>query len=133
MMPTYSWKCAKCDEVIDMFLPLREYIEHPPTFFHCAEQMVRYFPPSGRDARLNVLGDRHYDGLRAPDGTDISTRTKHREYMKRNNLTTMDDFQGSWAKAEKERDAYRTTGKGGAVTRNDIAQEWARQVGEADC
>jgi len=54
-----------------------------------------------------LAGDRHYDGLRAPDGTDISSRTKHREYMKANNLTVMDDFKGTWAKAQKEREAYR--------------------------
>lgn len=52
-----------------------------------------------------VVGDRHYDGLRAPDGarTDISTRAKHREYMKRHDLTTVDDFKGTWDQAAKAR------------------------------
>jgi hypothetical protein len=69
-----------------------------------------------------LSGDRHYDGMRATDGTDISTRTKHREYMKANNVTTMDDFKSVWQGAQKQRDEYRTTGKGGAVTREDIAR-----------
>jgi hypothetical protein len=69
-----------------------------------------------------VHGDLHYDGLQAPDGTDISTRTKHREYMKRHNLTTMDDFSGTWSRAQAQRDAYRTEGRGGAVTREDIGR-----------
>ena len=38
------------------------------------------------------VSDAHYDGLVATDGTDIGTRKKHREYMKQNNLTTMDDL-----------------------------------------
>jgi hypothetical protein len=130
MMPTYSWRCAKCDEVVDMFLSLSEYINHPPAFFHCAEQMVRYFPPTGRG--IDPVGDRLYEGLRASDGTDISTRTKHREYMRRHGLTTMDDFRDTWDRAEKEREAYRTTGKGGAVSSNDIAREWDRHADRSD-
>jgi hypothetical protein len=78
-------------------------------------------------AMHNVLaGDRHYDGLRATDGTPIDSRTKHREYMKRHNLTTVDDFKETWSKAQKQRDEYRTTGKGGAVTQEDIARAIAR-------
>lgn len=65
-----------------------------------------------------VIGDLHYDGLRATDGTDISTRTKHREYMKRNNLTTMDDFTNTFSEAQKRKAEYTT--KGGTVKRQDI-------------
>jgi hypothetical protein len=79
-------------------------------------------PEAERAINNALAGDRHYDGLRASDGADISTRTKHREYMRANNLTTVDDFKGVWQKAQAERDAYRTTGKGGAVTREDIAR-----------
>jgi hypothetical protein len=68
-----------------------------------------------------LYGDRGYDGMQASDGADISTRSKHREYMKQNGLTTMDDFKETWAKsAEKRADYY--TGKRGTVTRHDIAQ-----------
>ena len=81
-----------------------------------------YEAPS-RDAKNNALaGDRHYDGLVAPDGTDISSRTKHREYMRANGLTTADDFKDTWARAERQRDAYRTKGIGGAVSRDDIGR-----------
>lgn len=76
-----------------------------------------------------LWGDSHYDGLRATDGSDISSRTKHREYMKRHGLTTADDYKEAWAKAEKARTEYRTTGKGGAITRNDIAETIARMTG----
>lgn len=70
---------------------------------------------------VDVIGDRHYDGLRATDGTDISTRKKHREYMKQNDLTTADDFTEVWNRAAERRAAY-YTGKNGAVSREDIAR-----------
>ena len=54
--------------------------------------------------QVPVLNDRHYDGLRATDGADISTRRKHREYMKRHGLTTMDDFTQTWKKEAGERE-----------------------------
>jgi hypothetical protein len=50
-----------------------------------------------------LWGDRHYTGLRASDGTDISTRSKHREYMKRTGLTTVDDFGQHFATEEAKR------------------------------
>jgi hypothetical protein len=73
-----------------------------------------------------LWGDRSYEGMRAPDGSDISSRSKHREYMRLNNLATADDYTQSWAKAEQQRNEYRTTGKGGAVTRDDIARAIAQ-------
>ena len=53
-------------------------------------------------ASNRYVGDSHYDGLRASDGADISTRTKHREYMRRTGLATVDDFGGHF-KAEAAR------------------------------
>ena len=50
-----------------------------------------------------LWGDRSYAGLRATDGTDISTRSKHREYMRARGLTTMDDFKGEWDAAARTR------------------------------
>lgn len=52
-----------------------------------------------------LWGDRGYEGLRATDGTDISTRSKHRAYMKANDLTTIDDFKGEWDTAARKREA----------------------------
>ena len=46
-----------------------------------------------------------YGKVTATDGTDLSTRKRHAEYMKRNNLTIDADFKESWARAAKERDA----------------------------
>lgn len=54
-------------------------------------------------------GDLHkfqHDNMRATDGTDISSRTKRREYMKANGLTDMSDYRDEWAKAAKDRADY---------------------------
>jgi hypothetical protein len=59
---------------------------------------------SGDEIRqVAIMGDRHYSGLRASDGADISSRAKHKAYMKRTGLTTADDFKETWHKAEKQR------------------------------
>jgi hypothetical protein len=73
--------------------------------------------PTARDAGA-LWGDRHYDGMRATDGTDISTRTRHRAYMKANNVTTADDFSSSWEKSRESREKYYTGG--GSFRKEDI-------------
>jgi len=52
-----------------------------------------------------LASERHYDGLRATDGTDISTRAKHRAYMREHNLTTVDDFAQTWKRDAEKRAA----------------------------
>jgi hypothetical protein len=69
-----------------------------------------------------LAGDRHYEGMRATDGTDIGSRSKHREYMKRNNLTTIDDFSKTWSKAAEERQAFRSATHQDTSLRQDLAQ-----------
>jgi hypothetical protein len=65
-----------------------------------------------------LWGDRSYDGLTATDGTDISTRTKHREYMKANGLTTADDFKNTWSQSQAKRERLFT--EGGTFSKRDI-------------
>jgi putative FmdB family regulatory protein len=129
-MPTYNFACQTCGEPFEVVRSIAEHTRNPRPFFCCGVQAERVFLPTGHDAIENALaGDRHYDGLRASDGTDISSRSKHREYMKRNGLTTADDFKGAWAKAEKERTNYRLGKGGGAITRDDIARAIAHMGG----
>lgn len=47
--------------------------------------------------------DRHYEGLRATDGTDIGSRRKHREYMSVHGLAPADDFTNTWKQATQKR------------------------------
>lgn len=43
---------------------------------------------------------RFYENQCTVEGHDIGSRRKHREYMKQNNLTTMDDYKETWKRAE---------------------------------
>lgn len=85
-------------------------------------ELMNNLQASGKKGALNHMGglwgDRHYDGLRATDGEDISSRKKHREYMRRNGLTTADDFKETWARAKKEREHYMQ--HGGSIRKQDI-------------
>ena len=65
-----------------------------------------------------LWGDRHYDGLQASDGTDISSRSKQRDYMRINNLTTADDYKTTWEKSREKRDRLFT--EGGTFSKRDI-------------
>ena len=76
------------------------------------------YQPELRTDSGALWGDSSYEGMKAPDGTDISSRTKHREYMKAKGVTTMDDFTGTWAKAKESRERYMT--EGGSFKRADI-------------
>lgn len=105
-MAIYTWLC-RCGATTETIQGIGAYSDTStrvvPT--HCEVPMDRMLTVNGSNSALAhaLAGDRHYDGLVASDGTDISTRTKHREYMKRNGLTIADDYKGEWGKAEKDR------------------------------
>lgn len=103
----------------------RRYIQDPQTLE--LVEVTSDYSATRNDAKNRVHGDLHYDGLRAPDGTDISTRTKHREYMRATGLTTADDFSSSWSKAKEQRQNYMQ--RGGSVSRSDIQQAIAKLKG----
>lgn len=75
------------------------------------------------EARLQLMTDGHYDGLRATDGTPINSRTKHRSYMQAKGLTVADDYKGEWAKKYEERQAYRRGER--------VDPELSREIGRA--
>lgn len=103
-MITYEFICEACGEVLKHHSTMSEYIRNPPSFVHCGKRMERFFSAAPSVALSNALaGDRHYDGMRAQDGADISSRAKHRAYMKAKNLTTVDDFTQTWKKAAEQR------------------------------
>lgn len=78
------------------------------------------YEPTVRSANA-MWGDRHYDGQRTQDGVDISTRTKHREYMKARGLSHADDYKETWAKAQRQREAFMTRGTD-PTRREDVAR-----------
>ena len=106
-MPTYTYRCDTCHAGAEVFRTLSDYLSNPCPLFCCAQPMARHITVAPGLATHNPLaGDRHYEGMRAPDGADISTRTKHRAYMKEHGLTTADDYRGEWAQAAKARAAW---------------------------
>lgn len=105
-MPTYAFRCNECGRIDEHVMSMREYIHHTPAFFCCSELMQRYINVVPAMAIDNALAsERHYDGLRATDGTPIDTRAKHRAYMKERGLTTMDDFTQTWKREAEAREA----------------------------
>jgi len=68
-----------------------------------------------------MWGDRHYDGQRTQDGVDISTRTKHREYMRSRGLAMADDYRQTWARAAEQRERWYTHGAD-ASRREDVVR-----------
>lgn len=69
------------------------------------------------------FSDRLYSGspFVGVDGTVIDSKRKHREYMKRHNLTTVDDFKGTWDRAAQERAKWYSEGRDPS-RRQDIAR-----------
>ena len=120
-MPTYEYQCTLCGAVEATVQSISSYIKQPivPNCEqHGDEHMLRHL--STVPGMNSLAGDRHYDGMRATDGTDISSRTKHREYMKKNNLTTIDDFKQTWDKAGAERAKFRSGEHQDTTVRKDI-------------
>ena len=64
------------------------------------------YAPEHEDGRTMVVSDLYMDGTRATDGTDIGSRRKRRDYMRRNDLADTSDFTEHWKKAEKARENF---------------------------
>lgn len=71
-----------------------------------------------------------YGKLRATDGTDLSSRAKHREYMARNNLTLASDFRESWSAESIERTRAAEARAEAADRRSDLIETY-KQLTEA--
>jgi hypothetical protein len=63
-----------------------------------------------------------HGNIRAPDGTDISSKRKRREYMHRAGVTDSSDFSSSWEKAAKERADFLAGGKSDPALRYAVGK-----------
>lgn len=84
------------DEVQQKLVPADEY--HPP-------RAAKYAP---------VMVDRFMEGSVATDGTDIGSRAKRREYMRREGATDASDYKPGWGervRSSKEAEARAATQK----------------------
>ena len=107
-MPTYDYRCPTCGATDSRIQTIGEYTRNPirPMCHGTMERVLSVVP--GVAVANALAGDRHYDGLRATDGTPIDTRSKHRQYMREKGVTMASDFKNTWAQAQKEREAIRT-------------------------
>jgi putative FmdB family regulatory protein len=113
-VPTYDYKCSVCGHEESVIQTISQYVRYPkrPCCVHGGEIVVMDRKLSVNPAFSGVAnalaGDRHYDGLRATDGSPIDSRTKHRQYMKDRGLTMASDFTETWKSAAKEREVIRS-------------------------
>lgn len=130
-MPTYDYKCPSCGHEESVVQSISEYTVRPRRPF-CMEhgQMERKLSVSPFSGGVfnPLAGDRHYEGLRATDGTDIGSRTKHREYMRRNELSTADDWKTTWASAKVRREEFLQAKHEDKGLREEITKQVMQQV-----
>jgi hypothetical protein len=90
------------------------------------KQMVEGPAPRGGDNSGDGyrFSDRLYSDnpFLGADGSVINSRRKHRDYMRRNNLTTADDFKKSWDDASHKRAEFYTKGADHGERREQIAR-----------
>lgn len=67
-----------------------------------------------------------YGKTQGADGSDISSRSKHRAYMKQNGLALAGDFTEHWKKAEKERERVLSGQADSKATKETIGRELYR-------
>ena len=93
-----------------------------------SRRLVEGKAPKPKDTGDRLMSDRLYAKLPpAHDGSKLDTRTKHRQYMKRNGLTTVDDFKDTWAQAQKKRDAF-YSGQHSKAERHERAMDISRAM-----
>ena len=102
----------------------RRYVQDPQTL-ELVEITQEREPSRAGDAAL--WNDSHYSNTTGPNGEDLSSRSKHRAYLKATGLTTVDEFKSEWSRAREARENYHRSG--GTVSRQDVAQAIARLKG----
>lgn len=71
-----------------------------------------------------IMAGRFYENIAMTDGTDVGSRKKYREYLKRTGSTPASDFKDHWAKAEAQRNSYQTDGAEHRERRETIGRAW---------
>ena len=134
-MPTYDYKCAHCAEAAARFQTIGDYTrtpDRPACAQHGEMERSLSVVPAMSGLANALAGDRHYADLRAPDGTDISSRTKHREYMQRTGLAVTGDFKETWAKEQTVRELTRSAQHVDKELRSEITQQVMTAVAQPD-
>lgn len=133
-MPTYDYQCSHCGVRDSRYQSISSYVRAPEVpvcdSHGPMERRLSVVPAAGLSNAL--AGDRHYENMRGPNGEDLSSRTKHREFMKATGLTTADDFSSTWKKAAEERTAFRTAKHTDKELRAELTQQVMTAVAQPD-
>lgn len=122
-MPTYLYTCHSCDCNIERICSIKQYSEDPVAKCpECNKKATRIIEPP------MIMRDASWGNLFTPDGVDISSRNKHRDYMKKHNLVPADDFKETWAKAREERDKHFTDGSDDKKARREAVAKATHQI-----
>lgn len=119
-MPTYLYHCDHCDTHFDRFCSISEYTKDPVAK-HCGKKARRIIQPP------MIASNSHWDGKVATDGTDISSRTKHADYLKKNDLVPFEP--GMFDSAIKKREDFYKTGGDHTTRKQQIADIVNTKVG----
>lgn len=125
-MPTYAYKCRVCDVEHEIVQSIRAYTSAPDVPScpnHGPMERKLTINPAFSGLANALAGDRHYDGMRTIDGVDISSRSKHREYMRRTGLTSSSDYTETWKKQADERARFQKGDFVDKELRTEIAKE----------
>lgn len=63
-----------------------------------------YVPPASKTG-TGIMVDRFMEGDRAPDGSDIGSRRKRKDWMRATDTVEFDDFKGARERRQKELEA----------------------------
>lgn len=85
----------------------RRYVQIEGILVECSSDQVQSARGGGSSGDAALWNDRIYQ-----DGGDqrFTSRTQHREFMKQNGLTTIDDFTDTWRDDERRKLHFRETG-----------------------
>lgn len=81
-----------------------------PELGQCVEVTPEYVGQRRDEGRRSE--EEVYGHVQATDGTDLSTRARHRNYMRDNNLTVASDFTKTWERSAVEMKKVVTPGSG---------------------
>lgn len=73
---------------------------------HCIQTEELIYGKAGRMFSKAAADKEHPNGK----FVDVSTKTRHREYLKANGLTMMADYENTWKKQEETRERFFKTG-----------------------
>lgn len=104
--------------------------------WHYDETLGKLVPGPGRRRSEGSgdgwrFSDRVYSGspFKAHDGTIIDSKKKHREYMKRHNLATVDDFKQTWDRSRQRREDVFTGRADREARREAVARAMEKAYG----